>query len=157
MTNLGDTLVTEAAQQIVRALVSGLVEVVKRIPKLWQDAGDRKERFIRAEIERSSAALRDAGARLPIAQARQEGIWEGHLRDLLIEYPAAAASLRGLLADIRQRDAQAIHAVQDITASAQGAIAQGAMFGNVINHGTAPGTGSAAPARSDAAEKDVDG
>ena len=33
MTNLGDTLVTEAAQQIVRALVSGLVEVVKRIPE----------------------------------------------------------------------------------------------------------------------------
>jgi hypothetical protein len=152
MTNLGDALVTEAAQQIVKALVSGLVEAVKKIPKLWRDVGDRKERFIRGEIERSSAALRDAGANLPIAQARQEGIWEGHLRDLLIENPAAVASLRDLLEDIKQRDAHTIHAVQDITASGQGAIAQGAMFGNVINYGQAPDISRTVPPRSGAAE-----
>lgn len=138
--DLGDTLASDAAQEIVKALVAGLVEVVKKVPDLWRRFGEPKKALIRAEIERSSLALRDSAAGLPAAQARQEGIWEERLRALLAEEPEVATELRALLEEIRYHVSQMPQSVQNITASAYGATAQGAMFGNVINYSGLPGS-----------------
>jgi hypothetical protein len=136
--DLGDTLASDAAQEIVKALVAGLVEIVKKIPDLWRRFGERKKAMIRAEIERSSLVLRDSAAGLPATRARQEGIWEERLRALLAEEPEAAAELRALLEEIRYHVSQMPQPVQNITASASGATAQGVMFGNVINYSSLP-------------------
>jgi hypothetical protein len=139
MTDLADQLAVEAAQQIVTALVSGLIDLAKKVPSLWGGGrgGKEKQDVIGAEVERSRAALLAAGDDLPLARARQEGLWEGRLRDLLAEDPGAAAGLRDLLAEIRRQERPGPAVVQDVTASAPGAIAQGAVFGNVINYGAA--------------------
>jgi hypothetical protein len=134
MMDLGDTLASDAAQEIVKALVGGLVEVVRKIPSLWRRAGEHREDLIKAEVERSSLALQDAGDDLPAVQARQEGVWEGRLRDLLAQDPDAAAEVRGLLEELERRSSRMPQAVQNITASASGATAQGAMFGQIINY-----------------------
>ncbi len=133
--DLGDTLASDAAQEIVKALMAELIEIMKKIPRLWHRGGGAKEEFIEAEMYRSAAALKASGANLPVVQARQEGVWEGRLRELLAEDPGAEAGLQAIVADIRRQDARGLHIVQSINASAQGASAQGAMFGNIINHG----------------------
>jgi hypothetical protein len=158
MTDLGDTLASDAAQEIVKALVAGLVEVVKKVPGLWRRRGEGKEELIRAEVERSSLALQEAGDNLPAAQARQEGVWEGRLRDLLVEDPDAVTQVRALLEEIRHQVSHAPRAVQNITASAPDASAQGAMFGNVINYGDAPRSAvSKAPPGTGSADEEWDG
>lgn len=148
MMDLGDTLASAAAQEIVKALVGGLAEVVKKIPALWRRFGEHKSDVIRAEIERSSLALRDAADDLPAARTRQEGIWEGRLRDLLAEDPEAAAEVQALLEEVRQQTSQAPPVVQNITASAPRATAQGVMFGNVINYGDLPSSSGPSAVRS---------
>lgn len=137
MTDFVDTLASDAAQEIVKVLVGGLVEAVKKVPSLWRRVGARKEELIDAEIQRSSLALQNAGDDLPAVLARQEGAWEGRLRDLLAEHPEVVEELQGMLQEIRRQASQLPQAVQNITASAPGATAQGAMFGNVINYGDA--------------------
>ncbi|HMH91434.1 MAG TPA: hypothetical protein VK586_10170 [Streptosporangiaceae bacterium] len=139
MPDLGDTLASDAAQEIVRAMVAGLVAVVGKVPGLWRRAGKRRRELIRAELERSSQALSEASSEsLPTVRLRLEGVWEGRLRDLLAEDPAAARELRGVLAEIRRHSSPGVQMVQNISSSAPGATAQGAMFGNVINHSDAP-------------------
>jgi hypothetical protein len=138
MTDFGDTLASDAAQEIVKVLAGGLAEAVKKIASLWRRTGARKQELIEAEVERSSAALRYAGADLPAAWARQEGAWEGRLRDLLAEHPEVAEELRDMLEEIRRQALRLPQAVQNVTASATGATAQGAMFGDVINYGGVP-------------------
>lgn len=138
MTDFGDALTIEAAKQIVSILTGGLVEAVKKVPDLWRRAGSRKQELIEAEVQRSALALQDAGDDLPAVLARQEGAWEGRLRDLLAEHPEAAAQLRDLLDDLQGQAAQWPQASQYITASAPGAIAQGAMYGNVNNYPPPP-------------------
>jgi len=140
MTDLGETLATDAAQEIVRALAAGVVEAVKRIPNLWHRSGGRREELIRAEVERSAATLAAAGDDLPAVRARQEGAWEARLRDLLDEHPEVELDLRGILEESRRQAVQEPAAVQNVTASAPGATAQGAMFGNVISYHVAPPT-----------------
>lgn len=88
-----------------------------------------------AEVERFRTVLLAAGGDLPLTRARQEGLREGRLRDLLAEDPPAAASLRGLLAKIRRQGLRAPRVVQAIKASASGAMAQGAIFGSIVNYG----------------------
>jgi hypothetical protein len=144
--DLGDTLVSDAAQEIVRALVAGFVEVAKKLPRLWRRAGSSKQELITGEIDRSTAMRRSAGDNLPAVQARQESVWEARLGDLLAEYPDAAAELRDILEEIRRHAGQP-QAQQNITATATGAVAQGAMFGNVINYGN-PSRSAAPTSRS---------
>ena len=136
--DLGDTLATDAAQEIVQVLFSGLIEVVKKIPSLWRRAGKHRQDLIRAEIERSSLALQHAGNDLPAVQARQEGVWEGRLRDLLAEDPDAAAELRGMLDEIRSVSSQMPQITQHNTASAPSATVYGVILGNIINHSDPP-------------------
>lgn len=136
--DLGEMLASDAAQEIVKAIAGGLVEVVKRIPSLWHRAGGRRELLIKEEIERSARALEGAADDLPVVMARQEGAWDGRLRDLLAEYPDAVVDVRRMLEEIRHLSSHLPQAVQSITATAPGAIAGGAMFGNVYIHEDLP-------------------
>jgi hypothetical protein len=102
MTDIGDALASDAAQQIVQALVAGMIEAVKRIPRLWRRSGPSKEEQIEAEIKRTVALLRDP-ENLPAVVSRQEGAWEARLRDLLDEYPETTTELRQILDEIRNQ------------------------------------------------------
>jgi len=152
MPDLGDALASDAAHQIVTAMVSGLVGLVGKIPSLWSRAGKRRQELISAELERSSAALSHASSDdLPTVQLRLEGAWEGRLRDLLAEEPEVAGELRILVAEMMDHSPRGVQMVQNINASAPGATSQGAMFGNVINHRGVPrGPTSATPHPADA-------
>lgn len=130
--DLADTLVADAAQEIVRALVAGVVEIVKKIPRLWHRAGEDEENLISAQIERSSLALQNAGEDLPSAMARQEGVWEGLLSAMLTHDPDMAIEVSEFIEASRRRFSEIPAAVQNITAS--GGIAQGVMFGQIVNH-----------------------
>jgi hypothetical protein len=132
--DLGDTLASDAAQEIVKALIAELVEVTKKIPRLWHRGGAGKVEYIEAEMHRSTDALKASGPNIPAIQARQEGVWEGRLRELLAEDPGAQEELHAIVADIKRQEPQRPHIEQSISASAQGAFAQGVMFGNIINH-----------------------
>lgn len=76
------------------------------------------------------------------AQVRQQLVsdWRVRLRDLLQDHPELAEPLRELRDEVQvQLPPVQQQWVQNITASAPGATAQGAMFGSVINH-AAPAT-----------------
>jgi hypothetical protein len=132
--DLGEMIAADAAQEIVKAIAAGVTEGARRIPALWRRAGGKKEELIRSEIERSARALRDGTDDLPVILVRQEGAWEGRLRDLLAEYPDAVADIRRVTEELGYLTAHKPQVTQSITASAPGAIAQGAMFGSIVNH-----------------------
>jgi dsRNA-specific ribonuclease len=62
-------------------------------------------------------------------------VWQTRLTDLLEEDPAAADLLRALRDELQERlPAPQQQWVQNVTASAPGAVAQGVVFGNIHNH-----------------------
>lgn len=132
MTSFGDTLASDAAQEIVKALVAGMTEAAKKIPGLWRRSGRRKEELIEAEIQRTALALQDPD-NLPAVVSRQEGAWEGRLRDLLAEHPMVITELRDIVGELRGRRPNAAQLTQHVTAYTAGT-AGGAMFGDVIFH-----------------------
>ena len=132
MSGLSDTLASDAAQEIVKALVAGMTEAVGKVPSLWRRSGRRKEELIEAEIQQAALALQDPED-LPATVSRQEGAWEGRLRDLLAESPEATAELRDMLEALRSRMLPAARLTQHVTAHT-GGTAAGAMFGSVIVH-----------------------
>lgn len=136
--DLADTLAADAAQEIMRVLVAGVAEMVKKIPRLWHRAGEGEEDLVNAQIERSSLALQSAGQNLPSAIARQEGVWEGLLSAMLTHDPDMAIEVSEFIAASRRRFSQMPAAVQNVTAS--GGIAQGVMFGQIVNHNEPPGS-----------------
>lgn len=136
----GVALAVEAAKEVVKALVEGLVETVKKVPGLWRRSGERKRKLLATEIARSISELQAAEGNLPAVRARQEGIWEARLLDLLAEDPAAAAEVRDIVSEIRRHQPEITVAAQNITASAANANAQGVIFGNIYNHTDASGT-----------------
>ena len=90
-------------------------------------------------------AARTAGDRA--AEEALVADWERKLRRLLDAEPALWSELRRVLdeelAPLLSADEQArLMNIQNVTASAPGSIAQGAMFGNVINYGAGPADGS---------------
>jgi hypothetical protein len=139
MVDFGDTLATEAAKQIVMVLAAGLIGAVKKISRLWERAGSRKQKLIEHELQRSALALRDAGDDPPAARDRQEGAWEARLRDLLAEHPEVAADLRDTLEVLRHQAEQLPQATVQQNITAVHGNAMGALHGNVIYHHDAPG------------------
>lgn len=133
LSGLADTLASDAAQELVNALVNGLIELAKKLPLIWRRSGVHKEGLISAELDRSATALREADPdQLPGVVAREEGNWGGRLRDLLAEYPDSAIELRSLLDEIRLHNTRSPRAVQNINASL-GGVSYASMYGNV-NH-----------------------
>jgi hypothetical protein len=139
MTDLEATLAVEAAKELVRALVAGLVELAGKIPALWRHAGPGEDDRQAAELARSAAELASADrAELEAARTRAEITWETHLRSLLASHPETRVELEGIVSEIRQHIPAAPHVVQNITSAGHKSTAQGAMFGNVINYGEFP-------------------
>lgn len=136
MTDLPTTIEAEIAKELIQALIGGFVELVKKVPALFRRAGKLKEEQRAIELENSKAELAAADAEdLHQVRQRQAVLWEGRLADLLAEHPDARAELEEFLTHMRQHLlSQPGIKTQHITASAHGAIASGAMDGNVIHH-----------------------
>jgi hypothetical protein len=132
---------TEIAKEIVRALVDGLVGLVKKVPALFRRFGKAKEELVAAEVDRSEAQLADAGEGLERERIRQEATWEVLLRELLTEYPDAAVELRAIAAEIRR----SMSGSPEVTLYQQrveggSAGAQGPGSSATVHHNYAPGT-----------------
>lgn len=111
MTDLGATLAADAAQELVKAIVAGLVEVTKKLPALWRHSGRDRQAMIGAELERSAAEVTAARkANREGVQAWHEGAWEGRFRDLLAEHPETADELREIVAQLRRSGLAEINA-----------------------------------------------
>lgn len=142
MTDPLATLETEISKEIVKALVGGLVGLVKKVPALFRRSGKAKEELVAAEVERSEAQLAAAAAEgLERERIRQEATWEVLLRELLTEHPDAAAELRSLAAEIRR----SMPGPPESTLYQQrvehgGAGAQGPGSSATVHHNYAPGT-----------------
>jgi hypothetical protein len=140
MTDVIETLASEGGKELVKALAAGLVEVVKKVvPALWRHSGKDAEDRMADEVERSAADLATVDADPdPAIRTRAEIIWETRLRDLLAAYPGARQELTDILAQLAREGRDVPPAQQNITANAPNAIAQGAMYGNVINYAGLP-------------------
>ncbi|MEO3927400.1 hypothetical protein ABGB07_26540 [Micromonosporaceae bacterium B7E4] len=65
--------------------------------------------------------------------------WQARLVDLMEEDPTAAEAVRLLSGELQAKlPAARQQWIQNVTAAAPGATAQGVMFGNIVNH-PAPG------------------
>lgn len=93
-------LEVEAAKELVKLLVGGLGEVAKKVPALWRRSGERKQKLMVEELERSARELSNA-LQPEQARVRQEALWEAHLRVLLAEHPDAEVDLRTLITELR--------------------------------------------------------
>jgi hypothetical protein len=140
-----DPLVFAAASAVVTAMATdGWQQAREAVVRLWRRSRPGHVTAIDADLEETRAeviAARSAGD-----HAAEEGLvadWQRKLRRLLNADPGLGIELRRVLneelAPLLPADEQArLKNIQNITASAPGAIAQGAMFGNVINYGARP-------------------
>jgi hypothetical protein len=114
------------------------------VVKLFARGGKRHAELMRDRLDRDAAVIEAAapGARDEV-RARLLPEWQTRLADLLEEFPDARDELSAWAEQVRgQLPAAQASWVQNITAAAPGATAQGAMFGNVINYnGDAPRPG----------------
>jgi hypothetical protein len=144
-----DPLVLAAASAVVTAMATdGWQQAREAVVRLWRQSRPNHVPAIETDLDETRAevmAARTAGDRA--AEAGLVADWERKLRRLLDADPALGSELRRVLdeelAPLLPAGGQAgLRNIQNITASAPGATAQGAMFGNVINHGAGPADGS---------------
>lgn len=131
------TLAMTGASTIVAAMATDAWQAARSaIVRLFSKGGgslgeasrDRLDRAA-AEVEAADLADRDA------IRERLLSMWQVRLADLLEEYPDAGGELRRVIDDLRGRLPRAQQTwVQQVTAAGQGSVAQGVMFGNIINH-----------------------
>jgi hypothetical protein len=129
----GTTLVTAIATEAWNTARNG-------IAKLFAHAGERRKALVSDWLDGDAAAVEaaDENSREQVRQ-RLAVTWQTRLADLLAEYPEAAEELRSLTSQVQAAlPAPQQQYIQNITASAQGATAQGVMFGNIINHSGNP-------------------
>lgn len=125
-------LATEGGKELVKALAAGLIGGLKKLPNLWRHGGN--EQRMADELERSAAEL-TAAEHDEAAGLRVQVTWETRLRDLLADHPELAPELAEIIGQLRAENTRAAqHFEQHITAEGQGSTAQGAMFGDIINH-----------------------
>jgi hypothetical protein len=134
----GTALIGAAATDAWQTARDGVV-------KLFSRGGRRRAELVRDHLEGDAAVIEAAGP------GERDGVrvrllpeWQVRLADLLEEFPDARDELSEWAEQVRARlPAAQASWVQNITAAAPGATAQGAMFGNVINyHGDAPRPGA---------------
>jgi hypothetical protein len=137
------TLVGAAATDAWQYGRDGFARLLGRGHQDREAVAERRLQALAAEVERAPVGER--------AELRQRLLpaWQTRLADLLEEDPAVAELLRGLVDELRERLPSVQQQwVQHVTASADGAVAQGVMFGNIINHPgrTSPKSTDEAPA-----------
>jgi hypothetical protein len=103
---------------------------------LFTRGGKRRAELIRDHLDQDAAVIGAAGpGERDEVRARLLPGWQVRLADLLEEFPEAREELSAWAEQVRaQLPAAQASWVQNITAAAPGATAQGAMFGNVINY-----------------------
>jgi hypothetical protein len=144
-----DPLVLAVASAVVTAMATdGWQQAREAVVKLWRRSRPGHVPAIETDLDETRAeviAARAAGDR-----AAEDGLvadWERKLRHLLDADPALGMELRRVLGEelaplLSAGEQARLMNIQNITASAPGSTAQGAMFGNVINYGAGPGDGS---------------
>jgi hypothetical protein len=125
----GTALIGAAATDAWQTARDGVV-------KLFARGGKRRAELIRDRLDRDAAVIEVAGpGERDEARAQLLPGWQVRLADLLEEFPDAREELSAWAEQVRaQLPAAQASWVQNITAAAPGATAQGAMFGNVINY-----------------------
>ena len=129
MTDPVTDLAMAAAKELVKAIVAGLVDLVKKIPTLWRRAGSVKEASIAAEVERSARDL-EAADEADQAQARnlQEALWRARFQDLLDEHPESASDIARLLEEFAAKlPFGNTYNTQNVIAKVSGASAYGVL------------------------------
>jgi hypothetical protein len=137
----GTALIGAAATDAWQTARDGVV-------KLFARGGKRRAELVGDRLDRDVAAILAAGpGERDEARARLLSGWQMRLADLLEEFPDAREELSAWTQQVRaQLPAAQTAWVQNIVAAAPGATAQGAMFGNLINHygdATRPGAPTA--------------
>ena len=131
------TLVGAAATTAWEEARSGFARLFGRGEKKREEIAAVRLDALAAEVEQAESSERDA------VRQRLLPVWQTRLADLLEEDPAVTGVLRSLRDELLVRLPKAQQQwVQNITADAVGAIAQGVMFGNIYNYGDGiPGAG----------------
>ncbi|MCW3819718.1 hypothetical protein ONA91_35305 [Micromonospora sp. DR5-3] len=134
-------LVQAAATEVWQLARSGFTRLFGGGDREREAVAERRLDALAAEVEQAPSSQRD--------QVRQRLLpaWQTRLADLIEEDPAAADALQALRNEVLARlPAPQQQWVQNITASASGATAQGVMFGNIINHPNPPAEEAGGPA-----------
>jgi hypothetical protein len=143
-----DPLVLAAASAVVTAMATdGWQQAREAVVKLWRRSRPGHVPAIETDLDETRAEV--IAARIAGDRVAEEGLvadWERKLRRLLDADPALGIELRRVLdeelAPLLSAGEQArLVNIQNITASAPGATAQGAIFGNVINYGAGAADG----------------
>jgi hypothetical protein len=138
-----DPLELAAASAVVSALATdGWQQARDAVVRLWRRARPAHVAAIESDLDDTRAELTDAPG-----EAAEQGLvadWERKLRRLVAADPSVALELRRVLDEeltplLPSAEQERIRVVQNITADAPGAVAQGVAFGNLINHGQGPG------------------
>jgi hypothetical protein len=133
-------LVQAAATEVWQAARSGFVRLFGHGDGEREAVAERRLDALAAAVEQAPPEQRD--------QVRQRLLpaWQTRLSDLIEEDPATADALRALRDELLARlPTPRQQWVQNITATASDATAQGVMFGNMINHLSPPAAGPGDP------------
>jgi hypothetical protein len=143
-----DPLVLAAASAVVTAMATdGWQQAREAVVRLWRRSRPDHVPAIETDLDETHAEV--VAARAAGDQAAEEGLvadWQRKLRRLLDADPGLGTELRRVLGEelaplLPDGERARLVNIQNITASAPGATAQAAMFGNVINYGTGPAGG----------------
>lgn len=127
------TLIGAAATDAWQQARTGFARLFGRGDADREALSGRRLDALTAAVEQADASNRD--------RVREQLllVWQTRLADLLEEDPDTVELLRGLRDELQERlPAPQQQWVQNITASAPQAVAQGAMFGNVYHYAAPP-------------------
>ncbi|MGH3976151.1 MAG: hypothetical protein ACRDS9_22915 [Pseudonocardiaceae bacterium] len=106
MMDIGGDLAVEAAKELVKAIVTEMVGLVKKIPALWRNSGKAQQEQVAGQLARSTSELVGSSRQGPESEhalMRHEGAWEALIRSLLAENPETRHELRELVALINRQ------------------------------------------------------
>jgi hypothetical protein len=143
-----DPLVLAAASAVVTAMATdGWQQAREAMVKLWRRS--RPDHVLAIETDLDQTRDEVIAAHTAGDRAAEEGLvdeWGRKLQRLLGADPSLETELRRVLDEdlaplLPAGEQTRLKNIQNITASAPGATAQGAMFGNVINYGAGAADG----------------
>ncbi len=130
-------LAMTGAATVVGAMATDAWQSAKTRAAALLGRGDEERRDLaEARLERAAAEVEAADpAHRDEARQRVTAAWQVRLVDLLEDHPEAEAELRRMIEELSGRLPAAQQSwVQHISAKGQGSVAQGVMFGDIINH-----------------------